>query len=432
MKREVQDCIPQMSRSSEEMLKITEHFMHPYQAEYHLPEDYSREDLLALYQLSLQHKLDAAVYEIIHQDPVMTKAENQPLAMQWKQSTFRGVLFQVQRTEGFLELYKHLREEGVKPLIIKGLICRQFYTRPDMRISGDEDILVKPSEFAKCDEVMLADGFNRQELDPSMDASKLPYEIQYIHPRTGVYIEVHLSLFPEESGAYGHLNQEFERAHQTCISEEIQGVEVWTLDPTLHLLFLICHSMKHFLHSGFGIRQLCDMVMMAEQDGAHINWKYIQYRLQELHMETFWDNLVEIGIRYLGFSPEKACYPGDNKCRERNYWPLLADMLDSGIYGDSSMERKHSSNITLTAAESGKKDTVASLRTSLFPKLGYMRSKYHFLRYAPWLLPVAWMMRICQYLRESRARKQQNDSGENSMEIGMSRVELLKTYGIIK
>lgn len=30
-----------------------------------------------------------------------------------------------------------------------------------------------------------------------------------------------------------------------------------------HLFYLICHALKHFYHSGFGIRQVCDILLFA-------------------------------------------------------------------------------------------------------------------------------------------------------------------------
>ena len=170
------------------------------------------------------------------------------------------------------------------------------------------------------------------------------------------------------------------------------------------------------------------MVMMAEHYGEQIDWDYIYGRLQELRMEVFWNGLVEIGREYLGFSYEKAHYPVSLQKMHVNCDHLLLDLLDSGIYGDSTAERKHSSNITLAAAESWKKDTVASMKASLFPGKDYMKRGYPWLERYPWLLPVAWGMRIVGYLKNKRKNSKEEPSG---VEIGMNRVELLREYDII-
>ncbi|MGE9883830.1 nucleotidyltransferase domain-containing protein [Blautia obeum] len=404
----------------EEFLKILESFMHG--KTYHLPEAFTQ--IEELYQMAGIHKMTAAVYEQIRGEALLQQPEYTNLARSFKGYTMREVMMQMQRADGFLRIYEKMCAQGVRPLVVKGIICRNLYEKSDYRVSGDEDILVRKEDFAVCDAILVAEGFQREE----PDTEHLPQEIPYINPQNGVYIEMHFDLFAEESGAYGHLNKEFEDAYATCIAEDIQGRTVWTLHPTLHLFYLICHSLKHFLHGGFGIRQVCDMVMMAEHYGEQIDWDYIYGRLQELRMEVFWNGLVEIGREYLGFSYEKAHYPVSLQKMHVNCDHLLLDLLDSGIYGDSTAERKHSSNITLAAAESGKKDTVASMKASLFPGKDYMKRGYPWLERYPWLLPVAWGMRIVGYLKNKRKNSKEEPSG---VEIGMNRVELLREYDII-
>ena len=403
-----------------EFLKILESFMRD--KEYHLPEGFRQ--MPELFLISQKHHMMAATFEQIRQSDIWKSAEYQELFQVWKKSTVRDVMVQMQRTEGFLTLYEKLCQAGVTPLVVKGVVCRNLYSKPDYRISGDEDILLPKEQFAKCDAILLQAGFEREEID----LEHLPYEIPYLNRKNGVYIELHFSLFPEESGAYGHLNDEFREVFAHKIREEIQGRNVWTLCPTEHLFYLICHSFKHFLHSGFGMRQVCDMVMMAEKYGNQIDWEEIEKRLVRLNMKMFWDALAKIGHEYLGFSYEKAGYPEHMQNAEIDVEPLLNDLLEGGIYGDSSMERKHSSNMTLAAAEGGKADTTASLKASLLPNVEYMKGSFKWLEKYPWLLPVAYIIRIFRYLQSSKGKEQDE---KDSVQIGMDRVELLKRYHII-
>ena len=371
---------------------------------YNVPEDFEEVD--KLFDIAQEHKLTAVLYEKLRCGGV------------WKQVAVHNIMLQVQRTAGFLDIYGKLCDAGVKPLVVKGIVCRNLYSKPDCRISADEDVLICREEFAKCDEIFLGEGYLRS----AVDVEKLPQEIAYRHPRKGVYIELHLLLFPEESGAYGHLNKEFRDVFEHCICEEIQGKKIWTLCPTEHLFYLICHSFKHFLHGGFGIRQVCDMIMMAEHYGTQIDWISIQKDLSRLNMEVYWNSLVQIGKDYLGFSYEKAGYPESMQKFEVDCRPMLDDLLDSGIYGASTMDRKHSSNMTLVAAERGKKNTAVSVGGSLFPSMEYMKSSFSWLKKYPWLLPAAYVIRIVRYLKTSKIE---------SVQIGMERVELLRKYHII-
>lgn len=411
----------EVKRGQKEFLKILESFMH--NKKYCMPEDF--QEMQELCQLAGKHKMMAAVYEQIRLSSVFNKKEYEQISLGWKRAAVRDVMFQIQRTEGFFMMYEKLCEAGLRPLVVKGIVCRNLYEKSDYRISADEDILVPKEAFEVCDKIFLQEGFVRENLNPK----QLPYEISYIHPQRGVHIELHLSLFPEESGAYGHLNDEFLNVFENCICEEIQGKKIWTLSPTEHFLFLICHSFKHFLHSGFGIRQVCDMVMMAEHYGNCIDWRILQKTLARLNMETYWQALMKMSKEHLGFSCEKAVCPMDMQNDEIDYEPLLYDLLDGGIYGDSTMERKHSSNITLAAAKSGKKDTAASIKNSLFPEFSYMKKQFEWLEKYPWLLWAAYGIRIVRYIKYSPKEEKQE---QNSVQIGMERVELLRKYNIIK
>lgn len=407
-----------MTNTQKELLQALRCFMQGDE-EYHLPERFSQ--LKELCDLAAMHKILAIIYEMIRRDSVLLLEENAPLAARWKKSAIAEVMLQVQRTAGFLELYQKLQKEGVHPLVVKGLICRSFYEKPDFRISADEDLLLRKEEFETFDCILLEEGYKRQELDPK----DLPYEIPYLNPRNQVYIELHFSLFAEGEGAYGHLNQEFAGAFDRCICEQIEGVDIKTLSPTDHMFYLICHSFKHFLHSGFGIRQVCDMVMMAKHYTTRIDWREIQDKLAQLRMDTFFSALAKIGRVYLGCSWEKTGYVDDTQeCVD--CMPLLVDLLEGGVYGGSTMERRHSANMTLEAARRGKKATASSVLSSLFPGVSYMKGHYVWLCKYPWLLPAAWVMRLFGYAAD---RKHTED--QSSLEIGKKRVELLRKYHVI-
>ncbi|MCI5648534.1 MAG: nucleotidyltransferase family protein [Fusicatenibacter sp.] len=383
-------------------------------------------DWTELHRLAVIHHISAFIYDTVGRQ-MRQSGKNPQEAALWRQEAMREVFVQMQTTANFLATYRKLSAAGVKALVVKGVICRETYPKPDYRVSSDEDVLIRKEDFEKCDCVLRELGYQREQLteDP------LPYEVSYHHPQMGVSLELHLSFFAEESGAYGHLNREFDQVFEHATCQVIENTPVYTPDPTDHYFYLICHSFKHFLHSGFGIRQVCDMMMFQEQYGREIRWDEILEKLDRLHMKIFWANLISIMQEDLGADLEKAQIPSCREIEEADRESLLLDLMNGGIYGDSSMERKHSSNITLQAAAAGKKDTIGSFRASLFPDRSYMKGKYPWLNQKPWLLPAAWVMRIASYAKNRK--KQSNENTErNSAELGLERVELLKKYGIIK
>lgn len=395
-----------------EMLKILECFIHG--KTYTVSEGFSQYE--ELHKLAVMHKVSSVVYECIRKSADVDQ-ENEFLQL-WKKRTIREVSVQMQKTNEFLKIYRRLCEGGVCPLVVKGIIRREMYPLPDYCCSADEDLLIRKGEFGKCDEILLKAGFKRQEID----WKTFPMEVSYFHPTTMVYLEVHTQLFREKAGRLGDLNQEFKKAFDTGIIEEINGVPVWTLNPTLHIWYLVCHSLKHFLHGGFGVRQVCDIVKMSEYYEGQIDWKWVYERMQELQVGEYWGGLVDIGVKWLGF------VPGEEIPYERvDGKELLLDLFESGIYGSSSVARKQSSNMTVAAMKHGKTNIFVSLMASLFPSKEYMCKKFSYVKKHSWLFPVAYVQRFVYYLKA----KKKHDS-RKSISIGKKRIELLKKYKLVQ
>jgi len=268
-------------------------------------------------------------------------------------------------------------------------------------------------------------------LEPDKEPDK-EGEVPYYHVGGMLHIELHKELFPSESEAYGSLNRFFEDAFDRKISEEIRGVQIYTMCHTDHLLYLILHAFKHFLHSGFGIRQVCDIAVYAQTYGAEINWQYLLEKCEAVRADVFTAALFGIAEKYLDFDPQKACLPGQWRQIDTDGEDLLEDLLEGGVFGDSSMSRKHSSNITLQAVTEDKKGkrAGASLVHSLFPDRAYMERTFTYLKKYPFLLPAAWASRIIKYLRESKDMRE--NGAVASIQIGSHRVELMKKYKIIR
>lgn len=387
----------------------------------------TREQWKQLFDLAANHNVLPMVYEAVARCPAAQKADQQILRSV-KMQSIQSVMIQARKTLSFLQLLSALDSAGVTPLVVKGIVCRQLYPNPDCRISGDEDVLIPESQFPVCHEVMLAYGMELADPEQDLDA----FEVSYQQKDALLHIELHKTLFSPESDAYGDFNRYFEDVHQHVVFRNIQDVSVPTMNDTDHLFYLICHAFKHFLHSGFGIRQVCDICMFANAFASQIDWQRIMKQCEEIHADRFAAALFRIGEMYLSFQPDIACYPQQWRKMEMDIFPLLDDLLDSGVFGSSSMSRKHSSNMTLHAVSSRKqgKRSGSGVWNTLFPPAGTLSGRYPYLKERPYLLPVAWADRILKYGRELFEGHSGNQAAE-SVRIGNHRIELLRLYGII-
>lgn len=388
----------------------------------------SGEEWGELFDLAIQHQILPMVYEAVYACPAFgSMPDNQKDYI--KHRMIQQVMVQGRKTAEFLALYSRLLEKSLTPIVVKGIICREMYREPDYRVSGDEDVLIPSEQFTLCDQVFRENAMDY--LEPEKDPEK-EGEVPYYKKGGLLHIELHKELFPAQSEAYGELNEMFRNVFQRKIQTEIQGIPVYTMGHTDHLLYLILHAFKHFLHSGFGIRQVCDIVIYANTYGSEIDWEYLYQACQKIRGENFTAALFHIGEKYLNFDKEQVHYPAVWQQEEADGEALLDDLLQGGVFGDSSLSRKHSSNMTLAAVTDEKKGRKlkASLSSSLFPDKEYMAGKYTYLEKYPFLLPAAWGSRILNYMKETRGTK--NNNAKESIEIGNQRIELLKKYKIIR
>lgn len=331
-------------------------------------------------------------------------------------------LQQAKKSAGFIDLYQQMKENNLQPVVLKGILCRQLYPEPEQRPSSDEDLLISPEQINDYHRFFLSHEFNLVVPDIDLETSD---EISYENKNTHLYIEVHKYLFPPQSSAFGPLNSLFDLTEKTW-STPIYGVPILSLTPTMHLLYMIAHAYKHFLYSGIGIRQICDICLFTKTYGSKIDWDRIHSSCKAVRIDLFMETIFYICEKYLGLDRSKQPYnelwkePGNEK-------DLLNDILEGGLYGSANTDRLHSSNMTLEAVSAQKEKRKAKgLRKSLFPDLSYMKQKYTYLKKYAFLLPVAWIQRTFDYLFNKK-----KNSPVKTIQIGQDRISILRKYGII-
>ncbi len=381
-----------------------------------------------LFALADAHNVLPMIYEAVYSCE-SAKAVPVQLMGAAARKSMRMVSMQAMQTAQFKRLYARLRESDAAPLVVKGIVCRSLYPNPDYRYSGDEDLLISPDKFHRCHEVMV--DFGMRLTDPEKDI-EAAHELGYVKAGSPIYIELHKTLFPPESDAYGDFNKLFARVWEHIVETEAEGERFLTLGYTDHLFYLICHALKHFLHSGFGVRQVCDIVLFAKYYGKDIDWQDVYNRCKAVNGEVFTAALFKIGERYFGFEPDAAYLSKAWRSIETDEEMLLEDLLEAGIYGDSDLSRKHSSNMTLSAVTADKKGKKAKggVMKSVFPSAKALSGRYPYLNEKPYLLPVAWTDRLLKYRKETASTA--NSDISESLKIGGRRVELLKEYKIVK
>ena len=371
-------------------------------------------DWPAVFALAGQQKLLPIVFEAVRKTPAA--AENAALFAAVKQQVIAQVLHQTVRASEFAALYQTLRAAGLHPVVVKGQLCSRLYPLKDHRISADDDLYIPDAGFMACHEQLLANG-----LATDTPADELPTadEVSYTKNGSPLYIELHRHLFDSAEDAHDELNHFFADLNPV----EIDGF--LAMPPHEHLLYLILHAYKHFVRSGIGLRQFCDIVLWAREYHAKIDWQRLYDQCASVHAVTFAAAAFRIARDYLSIDFDLSA-PWDDSI---DVEPLLHDTLCGGVYGSNDYTRLHSSTVTLNAVKASRTGEKSNVLSTVFPKREYLERRYPYLKKRPYMLPVAWVQRIAHYASEKQSGADSSASG--SIKLAKERIELMKQYDIM-
>ena len=371
-------------------------------------------DWPAVFALAGQQKLLPILFEAVRKMPAAE--ENVALFAVTKQQVIGQVLNQTVRSAEFADLYRKLRKAGLRPIVVKGQLCSHLYPLKDHRISADDDLYISDVEFMACHEQLLANGLTT---DTPTDELATADEVSYTKNGSPLYIELHRHLFDSAEDAHDELNHFFADLNPV----EIDGF--LAMPPHEHLLYLILHAYKHFVRSGIGLRQFCDIGLWARAYHGEIDWQRLHEQCESVHAAAFAAAAFRIARDYLGIEFDLPAPWGDAVDVE----PLLHDSLCGGVYGSNDLTRLHSSTVTLNAVKASRTGEKSSVLRTVFPKREYLERNYPYLKKRPYLLPVAWAQRLAHYASEKQSGAGNSASG--SIKLAKERIELMKRYGIM-
>ena len=371
-------------------------------------------DWPAIFTLANQQKLLPILFEAVRKMPAA--GENAALFAVTKQQVIGQVLNQTVRSAEFADLYHKLRAAGLHPIVVKGQLCSRLYPLKDHRISADDDLYIPDAEFMTCHEQLLVNGLTT---DTSADELPTADEVSYTKDGSPLYIELHRHLFDSAEDAHDELNHFFADLNPV----EIDGL--LTMPPHEHLLYLLLHAYKHFVRSGIGLRQFCDIGLWARAYHGEIDWQRLHEQCESVHAATFAAAAFRIARDYLGIDFDLPAPWSEAVDVE----PLLHDTLCGGVYGSNDLTRLHSSTVTLNAVKASQTGEKSGVLRTVFPKRAYLERRYPYLKKHPYLLPVAWAQRLAHYAGEKKTGADSSASG--SIKLAKERIELMKQYDIM-
>ena len=145
-----------------------------------------------------------------------------------------------------------LKEHGITAITLKGASTASFYPVPELRKSGDVDILI--TDAAKCEQACRG------------------------------------GLFVKRTSAY----------------DTSWGFPIYQPPDGYHAFYLILHMLQHYLRAGFGIKNLCDWVVFWNREIDKCEQENFLRLMRESGTTGFVQIMTAACVEYLGLPKERV------------------------------------------------------------------------------------------------------------------------------
>lgn len=288
------------------------------------------EELEDIFEIADRHEVLALLENMSYSDRLTGKHS---LTVQDKtaRTVHKGIKLQALNTK----ITALLEKEGVKAVTLKGGAVARFYPVPEFRKTTDIDLFVFSKEDAqKAGRILCENGFKFSQLWHANHHIVLVSE-------KGETVEIHLSW--AEAFREKRLNQYLEKIQKEsrnhCQPIDCQGEKIFAYETAFQGFYLLIHMFQHFVGSGFGLRNLCDWVVLWENCDDEKARKDFRKMVCESGTEKFAQAVTSVCVNYLGLSKEKSPFSEDSLTEQEVTDELLRDILDAGEFGYSEPER---------------------------------------------------------------------------------------------
>lgn len=278
-----------------------------------------------------------------------------------------------------------LNANGIKVVPLKGAMTARWYVIPELRKSGDIDLLLaNPGQLEDAKNTFLDLGL---QLAENQHAN---YHVGF-ETADGIEIELHQRMIEtlEDAKVNERIDQLQIEACANTMTVHFNGKDMEVFTPEYEALTLLLHMLHHFLRSGFGLKLLCDWTVFWNQNQTEVFDAYKKHVL-DLGLGGFADMVSGICTQYFGMREIPAITD----------WRILPNHLELQQHFFEEIMRND--EFGLGQQESMVKLSQGSLR-------GYTKEFHHQMHinfpkvgncFLLW--PVLWIWTLLRFLRNNR------------------------------
>lgn len=240
------------------------------QQAYPLPEDFHIEDAAAVihrHHIAPLCYAGAALCGIPTDTPFMMKLFNLYCSATIKTA---------QQDRAITKLLHAFEETGIDYIPLKGTRMRPLYPKPELRLMGDADILIRKEQYESIVPIVKGQGFKTY--------AETTYDYSFESP--DLFLELHHRLLSPEETAYTAVY-----ADGWHMASPLSGHR-WEMSLEDEWLYMFGHFTKHYA-SGIGIRHVVDLWMFLRAY-PDLDKTYVNKQLSKLKFGKFYNNVLAL------------------------------------------------------------------------------------------------------------------------------------------
>lgn len=290
----------------------------------------SAEEFERIYSLADRHEVSVLLGDILSVNSLPQKIQND-FQLKTARTVHKGITLQSLNSSITALLEKH----GITAVTLKGYAAARFYPVPEFRKTTDIDLFFGSEEDARnAGKILCENGF---EFSRKWHAN---HHFVMISEKKET-VELHTAWADEfkDKRLNKYLKDRQKESIDHCSPIDCNGARLYIYDTAYQAFYLDIHMLQHFTGGGFGLRNLCDWVVLWEDCGDEKARKDFVKMACDSGTAKFAKAVTSVCIEYLGLSPEKSPFPYDTLFEKDFTDEFLRDILDAGEFGYSEPER---------------------------------------------------------------------------------------------
>ena len=334
--------------------------------------------------LADKHKVDGIIYLALRKSKLISNIGEEKISLLKQKAAITGIT-QSRHISGLSTVLNKINERNIPVIVLKGLVVREFYPQPDQRSMNDADILVHEGDVEKVKQLLIDMGY------VYLEDHKASHHIALVHHKYP-FIELHWNLFKRDG--FSNELEHYERLiWRRAIKVNVGEAEVLSLSYEDLALHLCMHMAAHLAATGFGVRQLCDLVLLVEHKGDEIEWNSFIMKARMYGFEKFGKIIFLLCNKLFNMEVPKEI--NIKVVNNKKYVSALLDeIFEAGVHGKKEMANQYATQDAFNFEEKDSNATLGAINRYfrfIFPKIDDMSDKYSYAKKVKILAPIAWI-----------------------------------------